>query len=112
MAPITVPAPQARAFISTVRPFTRPSRPITRNVRTRVSPISIDIMHHFDMYSTKISILLSFFTISKLFMRAAEDSENSYDSGDSYDADDDDDDDDYDGELIPIPVKEDRGKSQ
>jgi hypothetical protein len=61
------------------------------------------------MYSTKISILLSFFTISKLIMRAAEDSENSYDSGDSYDADDDDDD-DYDGELIPIPVKEDRRK--
>lgn len=109
---LTITAPQARAFISTGRPFTRPSRPITRNVRTRVSPISIDIMHHFDMYSTKISILLSFFTISKLIMRAAEDSENSYDSGDSYDADDDNDDDDYDGELIPIPVKEDRGKSQ
>jgi hypothetical protein len=38
-------------------------------------------------------------------MRAAEDSVNSYDSSGSYDADDDDD--DYDGELIPIPVKED-----
>ena len=49
MAP-TITAPQARAFISTVRPFTRPSRPISRNVRTRVSPISINIMHHFDMY--------------------------------------------------------------
>ena len=106
----TITSPQARAFISTVRPFTRPSRPITRNVRTRVSPISIDIMHHFDMYSTKISILLSFFTISKLIMRAAKDSTNSYDSGESYDGDDDDD--DYDGELIPIPVKEDHGKSQ
>ena len=108
----TITAPQARAFTYTVRPFTRPSRPIYRNVRTRVSPISIDIMHHFDMYSTKISILLSVFTISKLIMRAAEDSTNSYDSGDSYDDDDDDDDDNYDGELIPIPVKEDRGKSQ
>lgn len=101
MAPITVSAPQARSFITTVRPFTRPSRPISRNVRTRVSPISIDIMHHFDVYSTKISILLSFFTISKLIMRAAED------SSDSYDGDDDDTDD---GEPIPIPVKEDRGK--
>jgi hypothetical protein len=98
MAPITVSAPQARSFITTVRPFTRPSRPISRNVRTRVSPISIDIMHHFDVYSTKISILLSFFTISKLIMRAAED------SSDSYDGDDDDTDD---GEPIPIPVKED-----
>ena len=104
MAPITVTAPQGRAFTTTVRPFTRPSRPISRNVRTRVSPISIDIMHHFDMYSTKVSILLSFFTISKLIMRAAEDSTNSYDSEDSYDGDDDD---TGDGELIPIPVKED-----
>ena len=104
MAPITVSAPQARSFITTVRPFTRPSSPISRNVRTRVSPISIDIMHHFDVYSTKISILLSFFTISKLIIRAAEDSVNSYDSSGSYDADDDDTDD---GELIPIPVKED-----
>ena len=104
MAPTTVTAPQARAFTTTVRPFTRPSRPISRNVRTRVSPISIDIMHHFDVYSTKVSILLSFFTISKLIMRAAEDSTNSYDSEDSYDGDDDDTDD---GELIPIPVKED-----
>jgi hypothetical protein len=102
MAPITVSAPQARSFITTVRPFTRPSRPISRNVRTRVSPISIDIMHHFDVYSTKISILLSFFTISKLIIRAAEDSVNSYDSSDSYDDDDTDD-----GEPIPIPVKED-----
>jgi hypothetical protein len=101
---ITVCAPQARAFITTVRPFTRPSRPISRNVRTRVSPTSIDIMHHFDVYSTKISILLSFFTISKLIMRAAEDSVNSYDSSDSYDGDDDDTDD---GEPIPIHVKED-----
>jgi hypothetical protein len=67
-------------------------------------------MHHFDMYSMKISILLSGFAITSLIMRSTEDSENSYDSGDSYDADDDDD--DYDGELIPIPVKEDRGKSQ
>jgi hypothetical protein len=99
MVLITVSAPQARAFITTVRPFTRPSRPISRNVRTRVFPISIDIMHHFDMYSTKISILLSFFTISKLIMRAAEDSVNSYDSSDSYDGDTDD------GEPIPIPVK-------
>lgn len=107
MAPITVSAPQARSFITTVRPFTRPSRPISRNVRTRVSPTSIDIMHHFDVYSTKISILLSFFTISKLIMRAAEDSVNSYDSSDSYDGDDDDTDD---GEPIPIQVKEDRGK--
>ena len=104
MVLITVSAPQARAFITTVRPFTRPSRPISRNVRTRVSPISIDIMHHFDMYSTKTSILLSFFTVSKLIMRAAEVSMNSYDSSDSYDADDDDTDD---GELIPTPVKED-----
>ena len=110
MAPIAVTAPQVRAFITTVRPFTRPSRPISRNVRTRVSPNSIDIMHHFDMYSMKISILLSGFAITSLIMRSTEDSENSYDSGDSYDADDDDD--DYDGELIPIPVKEDRGKSQ
>jgi hypothetical protein len=102
MAPITVSAPQARAFVTTVRPFTRPSRPTSRNVRTRVSPISIDIMHHFDVYSTKISILLSFFTISKLIMRAAEDSVNSYDSSDSYDDDDMDD-----GEPIPIQVKED-----
>jgi hypothetical protein len=102
MAPITVSAPQARSFITTVRPFTRPSSPISRNVRTRVSPISIDIMHHFDVYSTKISILLSFFTISKLIIRAAEDSVNSYDSSDSYDDDDTDD-----GETIPIPVKED-----
>lgn len=101
---ITVCASQARAFITTVRPFTRPSRPISRNVRTRVSPTSIDIMHHFDVYSTKISILLSFFTMSKLIMRAAEDSVNSYDSSDSYDGDDDDTDD---GEPIPIPVKED-----
>ena len=61
-------------------------------------------MHHFDVYSTKISILLSFFTISKLIMRAAEDSVNSYDSSDSYDGDDDDTDD---GEPIPIQVKED-----
>ena len=104
MAPITVSAPQARAFITTVRPFTRPPRPISRNVRTRVSPTSIDIMHHFDVYSTKISILLSFFTMSKLIMRATEDSVNSYDSSDSYDGDDDDTDD---GEPIPIPVKED-----
>lgn len=104
MAPITVSAPQARAFTTTVRPFTRPSRPIPRNVRTRVSPTSIDIMHHFDVYSTKISILLSFFTISKLIMRSAEDSVNSYDSEDSYDGDDDDT--DY-GEPNPIPVKED-----
>jgi len=104
MAPITVSAPQARSFITTVRPFTIPSRPISRNVRTRVSPISIDIMHHFDVYSTKISILLSFFTISKLIMRAAEDSVNSYDSADSYDGDDDDTDD---GEPISIQVKED-----
>jgi len=59
-------------------------------------------MHHFDVYSTKISILLSFFTISKLIIRAAEDSVNSYDSSDSYDDDDTDD-----GETIPIPVKED-----
>jgi len=59
-------------------------------------------MHHFDVYSTKISILLSFFTISKLIIRAAEDSVNSYDSSDSYDDDDTDD-----GEPIPIPVKED-----
>lgn len=104
MAPITVSAPQARAFITTVRPFTRPSRPIYRNVRTRVSPTSIDIMHHFDVYSTKISILLSVFTISKLIMRAAEDSIDKYDSEDSYDGDDDDTDG---GEPIPIPVKED-----
>ena len=104
MAPITVSAPQTRAFITTVRPFTRPSRPISRNVRTRVSPISIDIMHHFDVYSTKISILLSFFTMSKLIMRAAGDSVDSYDSSDSYDGDDDNTDD---GEPIPIPVKED-----
>jgi hypothetical protein len=102
MAPITVSAPQARSFITTVRPFTRSSRPISRNVRTRVSPISIDIMHHFDVYSTKISILLSFFTVSKLIMRAAEDSADSYDSSGSYDDDDTDD-----GEPIPIPVKED-----
>lgn len=101
---ITVCAPQARAFVTRVRPFTRPSRPVTRDVTTRISPTSIDIMHHFDVYSTKISILLSFFTISKLIMRAAEDSVNSYDSGDSYDGDDDDTDD---GEPIPIPVKED-----
>jgi hypothetical protein len=104
---ITVCASQARAFITTVRPFTRPSRPISRNVRTRVSPTSIDIMHHFDVYSTKISILLSFFTMSKLITRAAEDSVNSYDSSDSYDGDDDDTDD---GELIPIKVKEDHEK--
>ena len=96
---ITVCAPQARAFITRVRPFIRPSRPISRNVRTRVSPTSIDIMHHFDVYSTKISILLSFFTVSKLIMRAAEDSVNSYDSEDSYDDDDTDD-----GEPIPIPI--------
>jgi len=96
-------APQARSVITTVRPFTRPSRPISRNVRTRISPISIDIMHHFDVYSTKISILLSFFTVSKLIMRAAEDSADSYNSADSYDDDDDTDD----GELIPIQVKED-----
>jgi hypothetical protein len=70
--------------------------------------MGIDIMHHFDVYSTKVSTLLTIFTISKLIMRAAERSVDSYDSGDSYDADDD----DYDGELIPIPVKEDRGKSQ
>ena len=99
---ITVCAPQARAFITRVRPFIRPSRPISRDVVTRVSPTSIDIMHHFDVYSTKISILLSFFTVSKLIMRAAEDSVNSYDSEDSYDDDDTDD-----GEPIPIPVKED-----
>ena len=96
---ITVCAPQARAFITRVRPFIRPSRPISRNVRTRVSPTSIDIMHHFDVYSTKISILLSFFTVSKLIMRATEDSVNSYDSEDSYDDDDTDD-----GEPIPIPI--------
>jgi len=60
-------------------------------------------MHHFDVYSTKISILLSFFTVSKLIMRAAEDSADSYNSADSYDDDDDTDD----GELIPIQVKED-----
>ncbi len=104
MAPVAVSAPQARAFTTTVRPFTRPSRPISRDVRTRVSPISIDIMHHFDVYSTKVSILLSFFTISKLIMRAAEDSADSYDSEDSYDGDDDDTDG---GEPIPIRVKED-----
>ena len=105
MALVTVSAPQTRAFVTTVRPITRPSHPISRNVRTRVSPTSIDIMHHFDVYSTKISILLSFFTISKLIMRAEEDTVNSYDSSDSYDADDDDDTDD--GELIPNQVKED-----
>jgi len=42
-----------------------------------------------------------------MIIRVAENSVNSYDSSGSYDADDDDDDDDYDGELIPIPVKED-----
>lgn len=100
---ITVCAPQARAFITRVRPFIRPSRPISRDVATRASPTSIDIMHHFDVYSTKISILLSFFTVSKLIMRAAEDSVNSYDSEDSYDDDDDTDD----GELSSIPIKKD-----
>ena len=105
MAPIAVSAPQARAFITTVRPFTRPSRPISRDVRTRISPGSIDIMTTFDLYSITTSTVLTIFTISKLIMRAAEDSVNSYDSSGSYDADDDDD--DYDGELIPIPVKED-----
>jgi len=100
---ITVCAPQARAFVTRVRPFIRPSRPISRDVVTRVSPISIDIMHHFDVvYSMKISILLSFFTVSKLIMRATRDSVDSYDSSDSYDDDDTDD-----GEPIPIPVKED-----
>jgi hypothetical protein len=101
---ITVCAPQARAFVTRVRPFIRPSRPISRDVVTRVSPTSIDIMHHFDVYSMKISILLSFFTVSKLIIRSAEDSVNSYDSEDSYDGDDDDTDD---GEWIPIKVKED-----
>ena len=101
---ITVCAPQARAFVTRVRPFIRPSRPISRDVVTRVSPISIDIMHHFDVvYSMKISILLSFFTVSKLIIRSTEDSVNSYDSEDYYDDDDDDTDD---GELIPIKVKE------
>jgi len=100
---ITVCAPQARAFVTRVRPFIRPSRPISRDVVTRVSPISIDIMHHFDVvYSMKISILLSFFTVSKLIIRSTEDSVNSYDSEDYYDDDDTDD-----GEPIPIPVKED-----
>ena len=101
---ITTFTPQARVF-TTIRPTFRPSRPISRNVRTGVSPISIDIMHHFDVYSTKISILLSVFTISKLIMRSAEDSVDKYDSDNSYDDDDTDD-----GELIPIPVEEDRGK--
>lgn len=101
---ITVCAPQARAFITRVRPFIRPSRPISRDVVTRVSPTSIDIMHHFDVYSMKISILLSFFTVSQLIMRATGDSVDSYDSLDSYDGDDDDTDD---GELLPTPVKED-----
>lgn len=100
---ITVCAPQARAFVTRVRPFTRPSRPISRDVVTRISPTSINIMHHFDVYSTKISILLSFFTVSKLIMRAAEESVNSYDSEDSYDDDDDTDD----GELSSIPIKKD-----
>lgn len=100
---ITVCAPQARAFVTRVRPFTRPSRPISRDVVTRISPTNIDIMHHFDVYSTKISILLSFFTVSKLIMRAAEESVNSYDSEDSYDDDDDTDD----GELSSIPIKKD-----
>lgn len=100
---VTVCAPQARAFITRVRPFIRPSRSISRNVRTRLSPTSIDIMHHFDVYSMKISILLSFFTVSTLIIRATEDSVNSYDSEDSYDDDDDTDD----GERIPIKVKED-----
>ena len=100
---ITVCAPQARAFITRVRPFIRPSRPISRDVVTRVSPTSID-MHHLDMYSMKISILLSVFTVSKLILRATEDSIDKYDSDDSYDADDDDMDD---GEMISIPVKED-----
>ena len=99
---ITVCAPQARAFVTRVRPFTRPSRPISRDVVTRISPTNIDIMHHFDVYSTKISILLSFFTVSKLIMRAAEESVNSYDSEDSYDDDDTDD-----GELSSIPIKKD-----
>ena len=100
---ITVCAPQARAFVTRVRPFTRPPRPISRDVVTRISPTSIDIMHHFDVYSTKISILLSFFTVSKLIMRAAEESVSSYDSEDSYDDDDDTDD----GELSSIPIKKD-----
>ena len=103
---ITVRAPQSRAFITRVRPFIRPSRPISRDVVTRVFPTSID-MHHLDMYSMKISILLSFFTVSKLILRSAEDSINKYDSDDSYDGDDDD---MGDGELISIPVKEDLGK--
>ena len=104
MAPITVSVPQSRAFITRIRPFIRPSRPISRDVVTRVSPTSIDIMHHFDVHSMKISILLSFFTVSKLIIRAVEDSVDSYDSEDSYDGDDDDTDD---GERIPIKVKED-----
>lgn len=95
---ITVYAPQARASITRVRPFIRPSRPISRDVVTRAPPISIDIMYHFDVYSMKISILLSFFTVTKLIIRSTEDSVNSYDSEDSYDDDDDTDD----GERFPI----------
>jgi len=100
---ITVCAPQARAFITRGRPFIRPSRHISRDVATRASPTSIDIVHHFDAYRTKISILLFFFTVSKLIMRTAGDSVDSYDSSDSYDGDDDDTDD---GERIPIKIKE------
>jgi hypothetical protein len=90
MAPITVSAPQARAFITTVRPFTRPSRPISRDVRTRISPGSIDIMTTFDLYSITTSTVLTIFTMSKLIMQAAEHSVNSYDSVDFSDFDDDD----------------------
>lgn len=50
MALIIVTAPQVRAFSATISPFVRPSRPIPRNVVTRGSPTSNDIMYHLAVY--------------------------------------------------------------
>jgi len=95
----------SRAFNPTIP--AKPYRQISRNVKTRLSPVSIDIMHTFNRVSFTTSVLLSIFSITRIIINASEISV-SYDS-DSYDADSDEDSDD--GELIPISVQKDRVKS-
>lgn len=94
----------SRAIIPTIP--ARPYRQVSRNVKTKLSPVSTDIMHSIDRASFTTSVLLSIFSITRMIINTAE-SSVMY-SSNSYDTDSDDDSDD--GELVLIPIKEDRGK--
>jgi len=72
----------ARSFIVKSRPFIRQTRRIARDVSTKISPASVDIIHTWDVYGSITSTILTIFTISKVIIQAAEDSVHSYDTDD------------------------------